>query len=214
MKDPFDNVYPTLVECFGIVFIGYLCARLSLLSQNQANGIQIYISKVALPAIIFKSMLELDFSQVSWAFWLGILIAKSILFTFVSLFSLLLNKPVLQHAGKAGIFAIFVTQSNDLALGLPLCKYEILIVEPPPPPIFFLESLWLFFSCVHRKRNPSPLNQTAENGSKIACALGDRKQWKSRLRGTLGCQTAKFESCAPKKNFEVHNALFLAVVIQ
>ena len=27
-------------------------------------------------------------------------------------------------------------------------------------------------------------------------------------------QTAKFENCAAKKNFEVHNALFLAVVRQ
>ncbi len=122
--DPFSNVYPTLVECFGIVLIGYLCGRINILSENQAHGIQIYISRVALPAIIFKSMVELDFSKVNWAFWLGILTAKAALFLLVLLLTLYVSKPVSENLGKAGLFAIFVTQSNDLALGLPLCKYK------------------------------------------------------------------------------------------
>ena len=123
--DPFNNVYPTLVECFGIVLIGYLCGRTNVVSESQSNGIQVYISRVALPAIIFKSMVELDFSKVDWSFWSGILLAKSVLFIFVVLLTLIISQPASKNLGRAGIYAIFATQSNDLALGLPLCKYVV-----------------------------------------------------------------------------------------
>ena len=117
--DPFSNVYPTLLGCFGIILIGYVFGRLNLITQNQGKGLGSYIARVALPALLFKSLVALDFAKVDWDFWFGILLSKAVLFLIVAFLTLVTTHNDL---GRAGLFGIFVTQSNDLALGLPLCE--------------------------------------------------------------------------------------------
>jgi len=55
-------------------------------------------------------MVSLFFSSVNWMFLLAICIAKSIVFFVVIVISTLVTRPV--KLDKAGIFAIFCTQSN------------------------------------------------------------------------------------------------------
>ena len=121
----FSNLYPTLVECFGIILVGYIAGRKNIVSETQGRGIGIFVTTIALPATIFKSMVELKFDQVYWNFWLAIFTSKAILMIFVAAVTLLITKPV--NYGKAGLLGIFVTQSNDFALGLPLCKSQVLL---------------------------------------------------------------------------------------
>lgn len=78
----------------------------------------------ALPSLIFMSLAELDLSSVNWLFLLSILIAKSIVFFAVIIVTLLVGRPV--NLGRAGIFAIFCTQSNDFAIGYPIGKFNFL----------------------------------------------------------------------------------------
>ena len=58
--------------------------------------------------------------QVNWLFWCGILISKTIVFVLVYVGTLVIGRRM--DIGRAGIFAIFVTQSNDFALGYPISK--------------------------------------------------------------------------------------------
>ena len=51
-------------------------------------------------------------------FLLAILISKLAVFVGVLIFTLLLTRPM--DFSKAGLFAIFCTQSNDFALGYPI----------------------------------------------------------------------------------------------
>ena len=120
--NPFSNVYPTLLGCFGIVLIGYIFGRLNLITQTQGKGLELYIARVALPALLFNSLVSLDFSKVDWNFWFAILLSKAVLFLIVALLTLVTTQNDLS---QAGLYGIFVTQSNDLALGLPLCEYYI-----------------------------------------------------------------------------------------
>eukprot|EP00794_Sanderia_malayensis_P003284 gene3284-3766_t len=183
--NPFNNVYPTLVECFGIVLIGYFCGRMNMISNNHANGIQIYISRVALPAIIFKSMVELDFSKVNWGFWFGILIAKSTLFFFVILLTLLVSKPASQNLGRAGLFAIFVTQSNDLALGLPL--FDAIFKSTHPE---YLQYIYLLIPVSLALLNPIGLlmlefNKNSAGSSENNAEIGKCKLMIKTLKGIV-----------------------------
>lgn len=59
-------------------------------------------------------------SKLNWWFPLAILLAKSVVFFAVIVISVLVSKPV--QLDKAGLFAIFCTQSNDFALGFPISK--------------------------------------------------------------------------------------------
>ena len=121
MEKTFDNLYPALLQCFAVILIGYCTGRMGLITPTSSKGIGVFISHVSLPALLFKSMAGLNFSSVNWLFLASILIAKSIVFITVAVFTLVLARP--RNYGRAGLFAIFATQSNDFALGYPLREY-------------------------------------------------------------------------------------------
>ncbi|XP_045108843.1 integral membrane protein GPR155-like isoform X3 [Portunus trituberculatus] len=114
----FSNLYPAVMECFVIILCGYLAGRCNLISQNEAKGLNTFVGTFALPSLIFLSMAKLDFSAVNWAFLVSICVSKSVVFAVVVVVTLLVYKPV--DLGRAGLFAIFCTQSNDFALGYPI----------------------------------------------------------------------------------------------
>ena len=60
------------------------------------------------------------FLDVDWLFLLSIFIGKVTVFIAVVLLAIILLRPI--HFGKVGIYGIFVTQSHDFALGIPIGK--------------------------------------------------------------------------------------------
>lgn len=95
-----------------------MAGRMNLISATEAKGINTFVGTFALPSLIFKSLAELELRSVNWLFLLSILIAKSIVFVSVIIITILVGRPV--NLGRAGIFAIFCTQSNDFAIGYPI----------------------------------------------------------------------------------------------
>ncbi|CAH1115315.1 unnamed protein product [Psylliodes chrysocephalus] len=114
----FENLYPALTQCFLIIICGYFAGRMNWISETEAKGINTFIGTFSLPSLIFMSLAEIELNQVNWIFLLSILIAKSIVFFSVIIITLLVGRPL--KLGRAGIFAIFCTQSNDFAIGYPI----------------------------------------------------------------------------------------------
>lgn len=50
--------------------------RADIITEGQAKGLGNFVSKFALPALLFKNMVLLDFGDVIWAFLWSVLIAK------------------------------------------------------------------------------------------------------------------------------------------
>lgn len=113
-----DNIYPALLQCFAVILCGYLAGRMNLVSETEAKGMNTFVGTFSLPSLIFMSLAELDLSSVNWMFLLSILISKSIIFFSVIIVTVLVGRPL--NLGRAGIFAIFCTQSNDFAIGYPI----------------------------------------------------------------------------------------------
>lgn len=116
-----DRLFPALLECFGIILCGYIAGRANIITSTQAKGLGSFVSKFALPALLFKNMVLLDFGNVIWPFLWSILIAKVCVFFLVCILTLIVASPVSRYS-KAGLFSIFATQSNDFALGYPIGK--------------------------------------------------------------------------------------------
>lgn len=116
-----DRLFPALLECFGIILCGYVAGRANIITSTQAKGLGNFVSKFALPALLFKNMVLLDFGNVIWPFLWSILIAKVSVFVIVCVLTLVVASPESRYS-KAGIFSIFATQSNDFALGYPIGK--------------------------------------------------------------------------------------------
>ncbi|XP_030641981.1 integral membrane protein GPR155 [Chanos chanos] len=116
-----DKLFPALLECFGIILCGYVAGRAGIITSTQAKGLGNFVSKFALPALLFKSMVELDLNNVIWSFLWSILIAKTAVFFIVGVVTLLVTGRESRFS-KAGLFSIFATQSNDFALGYPIAE--------------------------------------------------------------------------------------------
>lgn len=71
-----DKLFPALLECFGIILCGYIAGRANIITSTQAKGLGNFVSKFALPALLFKNMVLLDFGDVIWAFLWSVLVAK------------------------------------------------------------------------------------------------------------------------------------------
>lgn len=116
-----SRLFPALLECFGIIMCGYIAGRANVITPTQAKGLGNYVSRFALPALLFKNMVVLNFSDVNWSFLYSILIAKASVFIIVCVLTLLVANPQTRFS-KAGLFPIFATQSNDFALGYPIVE--------------------------------------------------------------------------------------------
>ncbi|XP_067116472.1 lysosomal cholesterol signaling protein isoform X3 [Osmerus mordax] len=114
-----DKLFPALLECFGIILCGYVAGRTDIITPSQAKGMGNFVSKFALPALLFKNMVLLDFGDVIWSFLWSVLVAKVSVFVLVCVLTLLVASPESRYS-KAGLYSIFATQSNDFALGYPI----------------------------------------------------------------------------------------------
>ncbi|XP_011630215.1 integral membrane protein GPR155 [Pogonomyrmex barbatus] len=117
-NEPTDNLYLALIQCFGIILCGYTAGRFGVITKTEANGLNTFVGTFALPSLIFMSLAKLDFTLVNWKFLLAVLLAKSCVFIIVLAVSLVIKKP--SNPGRAALFAIFTTQSNDFAIGYPM----------------------------------------------------------------------------------------------
>lgn len=113
-----NNLFPAIAESFVIILIGYVFGRFKLIDPSEARSLTTLVGKLALPALLFRNLAILDLSNVSWRFLGSILTAKLIVFVVVAIITFIVSRP--WHIGRAGLYAIFATQSNDFALGLPI----------------------------------------------------------------------------------------------
>ena len=117
--DTFDKLYPALIRVFAVIILGYITGRLGIISATEAKGISKFAIYASLPAFIFRAIAEIEFSKVKWMFVLVVTVSKCIVFLGVTITTFLFTRDI----GKAGVYSVFCTMSNDLALGVPICKY-------------------------------------------------------------------------------------------
>lgn len=113
----------------------YLFCRFKFVSGVESKGLATFVGTFSLPALIFGNLCTLDLASMNLKFLLGIFIAKSLVFFAVFGIVALVSKNAL---GKAGLFAIFVTQSNDFALGYPILKSIYSVSHPEIPNYLYL----------------------------------------------------------------------------
>jgi len=86
-----------------------------------------FVGTFALPSLIFMSLAKLDFTLINWKFLFAVLLAKSCVFISVLVILLVIRKP--SNPGRAALFAISTTQSNDFAIGYPMSKNKIMFLR-------------------------------------------------------------------------------------
>ncbi|NXE58344.1 GP155 protein, partial [Calcarius ornatus] len=163
-----SRLFPALLECFGIILCGYIAGRANIITSTQAKGLGNFVSRFALPALLFKNMVVLNFSNVNWSFLYSILVAKAAVFFLVCVLTLLVASPE-NRFSKAGLFPIFATQSNDFALGYPIVEalyqttypeYLQYIYLVAPISLMMLNPLGFIFCEIQKWRNNHTVSQS------------------------------------------------------
>uniref|UniRef100_A0A8C0VP24 G protein-coupled receptor 155 n=1 Tax=Cyanistes caeruleus TaxID=156563 RepID=A0A8C0VP24_CYACU len=163
-----SRLFPALLECFGIILCGYIAGRANIITSTQAKGLGNFVSRFALPALLFKNMVVLNFSNVNWSFLYSVLIAKAAVFFLVCVLTLLVASPE-NRFSKAGLFPIFATQSNDFALGYPIVEalyqttypeYLQYIYLVAPISLMMLNPLGFIFCEIQKWRNNRTVSQS------------------------------------------------------
>lgn len=128
-----------------------------MITKTEANGLNTFVGTFALPSLIFMSLAKLDFTLVNWKFLLAVLLAKSCVFIIVLVVSLVIKKP--SNPGRAALFAIFTTQSNDFAIGYPMSKDRIMFLRTqfhnvPCYSIYFTLNIYISVYALYGRTHP------------------------------------------------------------
>lgn len=114
------NLYPALFQVFAIILIGYLSGTFEIITRDQVQGLNKFVSTFSLPCLLFKNLAVVQFSSVNWLFLTSIFVSKTLIFILALAVTLFVLRPI--NIGLAAVFAIFVSQSNDFALGYPILE--------------------------------------------------------------------------------------------
>eukprot|EP01012_Entosiphon_sulcatum_P004734 TRINITY_DN11958_c0_g1_i1.p1 TRINITY_DN11958_c0_g1~~TRINITY_DN11958_c0_g1_i1.p1 ORF type:complete len:818 (-),score=109.47 TRINITY_DN11958_c0_g1_i1:98-2506(-) len=134
--DPFETLTSSIIKTFFMVALGYIMGKTGALTLDATKGINQLAGKVALPALLFVGMATLNLKEVDFKVLLTMFLAKALVFVSVSAIAVVFSQKS-SWLSKCGIFGIFVTQSNDVAIGLPIIQ----AMYPAYVPYIFLVAL-------------------------------------------------------------------------
>ena len=112
------DLLPTLSQIFLTIKLGWLAGTFNIIKPPEARGLNIFVGKYSLPSLVFISLATFDFSTVNLAFLLGVFASKLLIFLLTLLTQILISRDV----SKGAMWAMFCTQTNDFAMGLPLLQ--------------------------------------------------------------------------------------------
>ena len=78
---------------FDIILLGFVAGKFSFISDVEARGLGTFVGTFSLPALVFVSLCQLDFTSVNWVFLSAITLAKSTIFFLVLLVGLFVHRP-------------------------------------------------------------------------------------------------------------------------
>ena len=120
-----------LVACIGVIAAGYAAGRSKIIDTNGQGpaAIGAFVGRFSLPALLFRELATLRWKDVDGKLLAAVAAAKVLLFAAVLGCSTLLesrraddDRDVKRLVAASAARAIFCTQSNDFALGLPVVQ--------------------------------------------------------------------------------------------
>ena len=118
-----DNLLPALLQTCALITVGYYAKKNNLLPAGASTTLGSFAAILALPALCFLSMAQLDLGNANLGVPLGMLVAKVSVAGLVGLLTVTLIRPSKKEErtrSLSALFALLTVSSNDYALGLPI----------------------------------------------------------------------------------------------
>jgi malonate transporter len=112
------EILATVLPVFGLILLGFLAMRAGVVKQSASEGLSQYVFVVGLPALLFRTMVEVNPpQQAPWGLWASYFGAVIVVWILTVLMSRLLHMLPGEESTSAAMGAGF---SNLLMLGLPI----------------------------------------------------------------------------------------------
>jgi len=111
-------VISAALPVFGLIFVGFLCARRAWLGPSALDALNRFVVYLALPAVLFQSMAQITWAELINPGFLGAF-GGGMAATFA--LSFLLNRTVRGRLTDASIEGMGAAYPNAGFMGLPLC---------------------------------------------------------------------------------------------
>lgn len=169
--------------------LGYAARATRMIDGASEYGLSCYVSFIALPALLFRSIATLEASSVLWPVVLGVLATKALVFAFSIALAALLSPrsrdPSRRHAlALAGSLSLCLTNQDDIGLGLPLFTalswyfhqgyLDLVLVLAAVHSILFQPATFVLLGAAKmlEMERPSPVIAAAKNSAKLGTHLG------------------------------------------
>jgi malonate transporter and related proteins len=111
-----------LAQLSAVILFGYVAARTDFIKPSAAAGIGQLVGRAALPALLFKAIATADLGEVDPKIVAAHVLSKLVVLAVAVLVGLKTDRS---EGGSrrwltAGAYGLFVVNSNDLALGVPM----------------------------------------------------------------------------------------------
>lgn len=112
------DILATVLPVFGLVILGWLAMRLQLVKPGAAEGLSQYVFAIGLPALLFRTMVEVNPpQQAPWGLWASYFGAVILIWILTITAARMLRLLPGEQASSAAMASGF---SNLLMLGLPI----------------------------------------------------------------------------------------------
>ena len=128
-----------ILPVFGLMALGFFSSWSGLLSARSGEGVSEFVSNIAIPALIFKTMASATLPDAQpWGYWLAYFSAVAIIWAL----AMLAGARLFRLSFGEGVIAGFVaSQSNTVLVGIPLLLRAF--GEPAAVPLFLLIAIHL-----------------------------------------------------------------------
>lgn len=138
-----QSVLNAALPIFGLILIGYLCARFEILGRAATDSLNRFAVFLALPALLFQAMTRITLEQLGQAGFV-LAFAGGVAATFATAF--VLGRRSGRRVADASILGLDASYANVGFMGIPLCLLVFGEAGIPPAIIATLFTACLLFA--------------------------------------------------------------------
>lgn len=113
-----SQILTLVLPVFGLIGLGWLAARLRVLSDSTSVGVSDFVATLAIPALIFRTLSEGDVPAADpWGYWAAYFLGVALVWAL----AMFLARRLFAVSNAEAVFHGFAAaQSNTVQLGVPL----------------------------------------------------------------------------------------------
>jgi malonate transporter and related proteins len=112
------DIAAVVAPVFGLIGLGFLVARLGLLTERVGDGLAEYVFVLAIPFLLFRTIVEADLPDaLPWTYWIAYFSGVAVVWAIATLVG---RRLFGRGEGEGVVFGFAAGQANTVMVGVPL----------------------------------------------------------------------------------------------